>query len=64
MLKICFNLRAAKDSCSLTHICHKDIVQMCIHKDNRQESEMSPHAQMQLLLCDLVAPENIEEMNA
>lgn len=37
---------------------------MCIHKDNKQESEMSPHAQMQLLLCDLVAPENIEEMNA
>lgn len=37
---------------------------MCIHKDNRQESEMSLHAQMQLLLCDLVAPENIEEMNA
>lgn len=42
---------------SLTHICHMDIVQMYIHRDSRQESEMSP--QRQLRLWDQVAPGNI-----
>lgn len=39
----------------LTRICHRNTVQMRIHKDNRQESEMSP--QMQLRLWDLETPE-------
>lgn len=32
---------------------------MYIHRDSRQESEMSPHAQRQLRLWILVAPASI-----